>query len=487
MKKLYKILSLLLCLLFITSCTMSLVDNIDRTLPESKPLDLEMYWKYFKSVKIPNTELKTLAITKSYYASITRDEIKVDDLSLKKPMFKGIIVDTDSFLATRYNLNKGDLGVLTKSMNIYTATDNKGQLVRILKIDDQTIGIDKGNAIDILTISSKNEFDSNISTKPTNDKKITANGVLVGIRYDRENESGDVLIEPRYETYWIAMTKSGELTIKKMKNLIFPRNNFNLIKVDSQQIDGKTVESLVYQNIDGEKKYIRQLEPPKGLNRFIDITFLSNDYISFKETESDERKAYPMKRYKTYKVDNLDTESSARIDEVAGQEGKKALESAAREKIKDIVRFGTDLNKGLDYNSFILRRDVGKWIYEGRVIGDWNFSESKLKFSMNIPNNYLIYRHDALSSTEDVETSVNALKSINKNMEDAIASPDKLFTIIKVNNTLNIHKKNVNGIVEKDPVEVVTLPKNGQIVMHEWATNMEFVNWWSEIVDKIDY
>lgn len=477
MRKIKSLVSIFLTLILLTSCA-SLDFNVNvNNQPHIPNPHLGQYYKLQKSydINLGNEEFKM-----PYSAYITKDKVLIDNNEILNPRFKAIRVKTYDYFLTRYKVNPISLGINNQFVDVYTTINDEGKTFRLIKINDDLIINDVGRYLDFMVKAQSSEVRKEVVNYSSNTPlNYEANGVLLSMKYAGKNGENGQYRPSYYETYWIAMDDKKELTIYRINDILLPRKDFFILKTDTQENSKSHVETISLTELQNKTKTVKQITPTLGKSRYIDISFISDKYISFTEKISDTKEVSRNAQYRTYPLDNIDSTSPLSIEDLFGLQGKDSMESASRDKIKDVQNLGSDLLKGIEYDSFILKRKKGKWVFEGKINASDEYSPAILTYQFNINSLNKMYNYNTLQPSFDI------IYKVNPNAEDAVSSPGRFFTVVKEKDKIKIYKKDSNNVLPLEPLKVITLPEDGDIIMNEWALSASYVKEWNSIISNV--
>lgn len=479
--KILMMIGFLLVSLNLTACSFSnTVLAIDKTMPRSPKLELAPYW-IFDSAYSLNPDNQD--IDEDYFqglgAYLSNERIIIGTDSVDNPNLKAMQVKTYEYFLTRYKISPLDVGLTQEVIGVYMITDAKGFSERIYKLSDEKIAIERNNILLYFNRTDHLEK-TNIEVatdslgKPIVKASSNANGVLLALRKNRVEYEG-LPGEAQYRTLWIAMSKNEPLEIYEMENILFPRNVFYRMRVDRQENMDVVREDIVIENLsDGSE--VREETSGEMNSRLSNITFISNDYFSVVSGIYPDRKFGGMQLYSTRNVANPEFDQRIGITDVFGPEGLNVMESAAKiafasQNPDEALELGEIKEK-----SFILKRYNGRWIYEGRINSENPLNEKHLTYPMNFRDNYRVYRYD------DLTPRWSEIVNLVPDAQDAVASPDSFFTIVRTKSRLLIYPRREDGTLGADPLASVELDDE-EIIMHEWALG-DYVKEWGKMVKQ---
>lgn len=478
--KLPRILLLLLLVLSLGGCySVGTILAIDKTLPETPKLNLAPYWVFETAYSLDPDHLEIdLEYFKGLGAYLSTDRIIIGTDSVENPEMKAMRIKTYEYFLTRYQIEPSDVGLEIDSLEAYTVTDAKGFSVRIYKISEESIAIERNSILMMFRQTDKLSdtnirMDPNVTDGPTTRPASNASGVLIALRGRRSEDKDGVPGEAPYRTLWISRERGKAPEVYEMQDILFPRDEFYLMEIRRQENIDVVQETIVIRELDGDD-LVRESAPERTVSRLSDITFISSDYFSTITGLYRGRNLRSMQYYTTRNVDRPDFEARVDISDFFGPEGINVMESAAKAALASAE---PDETAGLDElgeNSFILKRFNGRWTYEGRINARERFSDKNVTFSMNLRDNYRVYRYDSLTPRwSDIRTMV-------PEAVDAVSSPEDLFTAVLTDNELLIYARTESGALGPEPMARVDT-NNEEIIMHEWAMG-SVVEEWTKVV-----
>ena len=483
MKKIHSIISFFLVMVFLTSCSSYTYGRLEQKAPLKQAVKLNTAYRYTMSYIIDDKDgmagSRSMDMTIPYTAYITDDLIVIDNKEYKHPKFKAIRVKAYDYFLTKYKINPQSIGIEAETLVVYSLLDQTGLSLRFIKLSDDKILYDNGKTLDLLETVDVSEVRTKVINYGQSDyRDYDANGVLLGLRYNRKIGENSIS-SPYYETYWIFMDEKNELKVYRINNILIPRKEFHLLEVEKQENDERIVETIKSSMINNRSNTVKQVNVDEKESRFVDITFISDRYISYIEKTS-LNKTFPIaSRYITNQLANIDSSKSIPIEDILGMEAKNTYDSISRDRIKDINNNGDNLLGAIDSSSYILRRQDGKWIFEGLIKGDEPISKDLLTFKFNAKTENQFFNFDKLLPR------IDKIRDRDASVLDAVSSPGLFFTVVKDEGKLSIYRKTDNNTLEKEPIKVLSLPDYGDIIMSEWATSSETVKYWSDTIKLI--
>lgn len=455
---------------------------VDQTLPKAPKLDLAPYWVFDAAYSLdPDNQAIDADYFKGLGAFLSTALIQIGTDTVADPTMKVMSIKTYDYFLTRYKIAPQQVGLTDNTLVLYTITDAKGFSARIYKLDDGRIALERNNILLYFKQTDKLE-DTGITIKtdtegnPVKTPPSNANGVLIGLRGQREADGEGVLGPAAYRTLWISRKRGGPLKVYEVEDILFPRNVFYQLKVERQENIDVVRETIVVKNLSNES-VTRETVPTQGLSRLSDITFVSNDYLSVASRLHPEKDQGPMQLYSTRNIAKVNYENRVDITDLFGPEGFNVMNSAARVALANAKPGETNELGEVEEDSFILKRFNGRWIYEGRINSLEEYSDRNLTFPMNFRDNLRVYRYDSLTPNwPEIRGLVPAAL-------DAVASPDDFFTVVRTKNALLVYERDSDGTLSADPLAELAL-EGEEIIMHEWALG-SFVDDWSEVVDTL--
>ena len=478
------ILLFLLCLPFtLSGCFLnSTVLAVDQTMPKTPKLALAPFWVFDQAYSLdPDNQDIDGDYFKGLGMILSGEVIQIGTDTVSKPSIKVMRIKTYDYFLTRYKIAPQQVGLTDSEMVLYTITDAKGFSARIYRVNDNRVALERNNIL--LYFNQTEELtDTGIIVKtdstgnPSSTPPSNANGVMIGLRGQRETDKDGVFGPSPYRTLWITQKRGHGVEVYEVPDILFPRNVFYQLKVERQENIDVVRETLVLKNL-ADQTVTREAAPPQGLSRFSDITFVSNDYLSVAGRLNLEKDQGEMNLYSTRNIANLMYENRVGITDLFGPEGLPIMKSAANIAIANAKPAQVEGLGPMQENSFILKRYNGRWIYEGRINSADEESDKGLTFPMNFRDNVRVYRYDTLEPNwSQIRNSVPAAL-------DAVSSPDDFFTVVRTKDELLIYSKDPSGNLLDSPIAKIDL-QDEEIIMHEWALG-NFVDDWSTIVKQL--
>ncbi|MFB0917818.1 MAG: hypothetical protein QMB63_01945 [Clostridiaceae bacterium] len=471
---------LLLITFIFSSCNMNkaVVSDIDKTLPAMGKINLKQYWEYQKALKLgPQITEVSDESFKDLYMSIDSVRFIIGQDVLVNPEIKVIRANAYEYFLVNYKITSHDVGIDQENIEVYTITDSKGIMVKLFKLNDDSVAVERNNILVFFKNTDKKigtggdmgMLAGGDDTKPESE----ANGVLIGLRSKRKVENG-ILGGATYRTIWISLNKEGRMDIYEVPDILFPRNVFYTLSVTREENIDVVSESLVIKNTEGQV-ISKEEVAPKNVSRFSNLTFISNDYLSVESRLSDNKGEGPFQYYSTKNVDRKSLGVNTKLSDIFGNEGKTIFEASAKDEVSSKGK-DTVILQDINDSSFILNRSNGRWVYSGRL----NSSEDPLDFvtfTLRLNENIKLYRYDSLIPRWSV------IKAKMPNAVDAVSSPENFFTVVKTSNNLIVYKKE-NGELSGLPIAIIPIGEDETIVMNEWARG-SYVYDWGSLVKRL--
>lgn len=476
MKSIIKLSKLFLLIIFLTSCSLVKLNNYDMAAPSPGELKIWKYWKYDRAYSLTN---KSKMEDDSYYKNLTaiieRDRVLVGNDVLIKPSIKVTYVNSYDYFLNKYRQNPEDIGVTNEYFDVYSITDKKGYSLRLFKLSDDKIAIERNNILIFFNRSEK--FTDSLENIPgTNDGESYKNGLLLSLRKERTVKD-EIFTSSQYRTFWIFSDREGNIKYKELKDIILPRDSFYRVKVIREENIDVIVEYLVLENL-STGEIVKETSPGKMISRFEDISFISEDYVSLVTRLNNSKKEGLFQFYETKHIENLSLGSNSLIGDLFGPEGTNIYNEGATAAIADNEDFKS-IKSPIDYSSFKIERQNGRWVYKGRINYPDINSEKYVDFPLALRDNFRVYKYDNL------EPQWARIKVLVPEAEDAVSSPENFFTLVKTENQLQVFLKNSQGEMENSPKLVIDIDPLEKIVMHEWAVG-NTVDDWDKLLNNLD-
>ena len=360
-------------------------------------------------------------------------------------------------------------------------------------------------------------------TKPIINKETgkasKSSGLLLGIKSKNAEDDYYPLhkYKPQYKTLYIANDKGNISLITQGSGILVPRDDeFWLVNVEAE-IQTSTYKKISYEsylenisvkkangepvneNNQGEyepselvKKYYDPNIHYSGLefseNKFIELTFIGNNYISQKAAYNGYlggAHGYATNSLDTMEISKANESSDfIRISELFGEKAQTELFNQGK------VYYENHQNEGLDNevrseSDWGLFRQNGKWIVKGFLGFDCQANRGSYAiFDTNIIPTKEIVSHDVLMPKWEV------VKTFIPETKDAFSSPEEDMLVVLTPEELRVYTDFREDYIG-DATYVINLgdifdleeQKEKDVIMAQWATG-DYVEKWTNEANK---
>lgn len=470
----FNFLMLTLSVILMTSCFSgrAILENTESIAPMPGNLDLPRYWRYETGYSLTGDPG---ILDSDEYGTMTmetdRSSFSLGNEKIENPKIKAVIADSYEFFLLNYKISSDQLGIPKGNITIYTVTDSKGFLARLFVIDKEKIACERNGKLYIFSATDKEKYDLLSGDKeiksgdPREDS--TANGVMLGLRSEREVTDG-VPGEAVYRTIWISLDKNGLMDLYEIPGILFPRDVFYKMEVVREENIDVIKEYVKVTDRSGKQTVVESDQVPSK-SRFVDIEFVSNDFFSYSERISKDKSDGPFQYFGTKRIGGKNLNQKISVSDLFGEEGKRSALSDASTEAEGNSWNLDDVAGDYSDTSFILRRDIGRWEYFGRL-NSLKKPDDFLTYKLHFADTMNLYRYDQLTPRwSEIKLKVPGAT-------DAVSSPNDFFTVVKTRNRLILFRKE-NGLISEKPFAIVDLGRNETVMMHEWARGNYVSEW----------
>lgn len=425
---------------------------------------------------------------------IAKDAINIFNDIITDVRYKLKVVDKSYIISYENNITAEKFIGNKKNLDIISVIDNNMTLCELIILDDSNIVmIYKSELIHLNKFSNNINFNVNYGDVINNDS-IDENsnngdiGVMIGLRNPRRLKDDGTYTEEEYRTIWISYKNDDINSIYEKENIIFPRmNGIWTIKAKYKDSDNKHFDYFEVSKLEGkvvsgneyaeytENNYSVSSEP--YISTYKSINFIGNDYIALQSYEGENFiNEYP--NYKIVPIDNINTNSGLRIEEIFNKDIKDLYDNdfkKAYENINDEEK--NNYKNTVDYTNLTMARNDGKWILKGKIKStDENKSGKDFKISTE-PSKKIINFNSLLVPWKILKGEIPFLS-------DAYTSPNGEMAIIRYKKYLSVYRVE-NGHLQGSPLINIPLQKNEEIIMAEWCTSGYVDEWQKAFNDGI--
>lgn len=405
-----------------------------------------------------------------------------------KPRYISKLVNTFDYFLEKYRVNPSRLKITNENMEVITISTSDRSFYEVFKLDDENIAIVKGNNLIKLTKVNNTEdttmaYGEGVKIMGTEEADEAAPvedaffepiaGVLIGLRDDRDEETG----LSDYRTLWI--TNDGEVQeVYEIDDILFPRKEFWKLEVVSDEVDGQTKERLNIYAITGTPSNITEKLDYTYPRKYLDVTFVGNNYVSVLASDEDETDRDQMPFAATISVDSYNSYKGVNINALDPKEGATAFINSLNQVILRNEELKTaPISRDVILNHFILRRHHGYWMMESRfnIDDEENDTVYKVPIALKPTENIVTY--------DDLTVPWAKVKERIPQAIDAFNAPGNSFLLVRTPKYLLMYQ--IEGVddISRDPLQAIEIKEDEQIIMAEWARG-EFVKRWTDVASK---
>lgn len=505
-KKLWT-LFLLFCLLFVMSgCASTSMDTNSKIVsPENYSIPLQGQWRIEECLNgdqksmIAGPDSRWLNKT----AEFTWSFAAIGEHYWENVNYKIKRVDAAEYFLHKYKNPLEKLGIKNKEIYVITLSSNDKFLYEFIKLDEnKVIANIEDELYCLVKVSNKVDDRRDEEIIKTEEKEeensllvdeLLRSGLLLGIRTPASKtdkaENPDEPEEFNYRTLWIASVNRELHPVLEADDIFLPRmSGFWKVEV-KKTVEAKRIEDILLaysiSDINSRYQFIASLNPNFWNDRegilHKKILYVGNDYISVENSGKGKIKSsaesWQESRLQTLPVDKISNTDGVKISDIAGEDGKLAIENAlegllSSSNAKGIKETGLEKQE----ESFALFRKTGHWSIKGRLNFEKNDLVSFSDYNINLipPAELVAYDVLHLPWTYFKDKIPNAI--------DAYTSPNKDIAVVLTRDQLFIYAINAGGLAES-PLKKIRLEEGDSVVMAEWAL-ADYMESWEKIFKK---
>lgn len=505
--------NVLLCLMlfFLVGCsstTTSFEAMIMPPEPENNPV--EGVWHVNRSLNsgFISAEMKDRNEWIGKTVEFSKEGVNIAGQFWSKPGYMVTRTDAQEYFMYRYGILLDELDITSKEVFVITISSENKYLYEFVKLNDKdAVMIVQDNVLLMEKTSDKvesfafeqpdgNEDDTYKNLYSNN--KLISSGVLLGIRSEKEKDTGRVQEGEKiysYKTLWISTENRVLDDILETADIFLPRRS-GFWKIEPRrQVKGAYLEDnlKVYTPymLVARSRYCTEFktdredfEEDEDENTFKTIQYISNDYISLEITPSEKNndgdESFYGKRYKILPVDNTTNTKGMKISEFVGESGELALKKARAELLATLKEQGIEeVDNDIAEENISLTRKMGHWFIKGRMNYKADSNITSADFLINvIPTKELVW-YDTLC------ISWSSIKSRVPGAVDAYTSPNKDIAVIVTGEKLHIYPI-ADDKLGNNQLASIKLKENDSLVMAEWALG-DYVELWEKSFKMNEY
>lgn len=361
---------------------------------------------------------------------------------------------------------------------------DKNQIIGefFLNSDTEMILLYKSNLIKLRRINKSANFDDIkndvVIGNETQEEEFDAKeGIMLGIKTPNKEIDEGIYSNEKYRTLWISHDNWKIGNVYEKPNIIFPRlNGIWKLEVNQKNSNGFEYDEFQVGKYDEKLKdnTVRKLNLDKS--EYKTIKFVGNDYIAIGKYQGNSFMGnYPI--YQIIPVNNINIENGLQIDEIfTGIEKEKYLEEFQGEINSLSQEQLEQLNiSSINYNNLAIERRIGRWMFVANLLPkDMNEAGESFKISILPDSRFINYN--------SLYMSWKALKQQLGFFKDVFISPLGKIALVQFYDYIAIYKIE-NGNLITEPLEMIPIGENDEIIMSEWSSGSYVEQWEKAFVD----
>ena len=361
---------------------------------------------------------------------------------------------------------------------------DKNQIIGefFLNSDTEMILLYKSNLIKLRRINKSANFDDIkndvVMGNETQEEEFDAKeGIMLGIKTPNKEIDEGIYSNEKYRTLWISHDNWKIGNVYEKPNIIFPRlNGIWKLEVNQKNSNGFEYDEFQVGKYDEKLKdnTVGKLNLDKS--EYKTIKFVGNDYIAIGKYQGNSFMGnYPI--YQIIPVNNINIENGLQIDEIfTGIEKEKYLEEFQGEINSLSQEQLEQLNiSSINYNNLAIERRIGRWMFVANLLPkDMNEAGESFKISILPDSRFINYN--------SLYMSWKALKQQLGFFKDVFISPLGKIALVQFYDYIAIYKIE-NGNLITEPLEMIPIGENDEIIMSEWSSGSYVEQWEKAFVD----
>lgn len=361
---------------------------------------------------------------------------------------------------------------------------DKNQIIGefFLNSDTEMILLYKSNLIKLRRINKSANFDDIkndvVIGNETQEEEFDAKeGIMLGIKTPNKEIDEGIYSNEKYRTLWISHDNWKIGNVYEKPNIIFPRlNGIWKLEVNQKNSNGFEYDEFQVGKYDEKLKdnTVGKLNLDKS--EYKTIKFVGNDYIAIGKYQGNSFMGnYPI--YQIIPVNNINIENGLQIDEIfTGIEKEKYLEEFQGEINSLSQEQLEQLNiSSINYNNLAIERRIGRWMFVANLLPrDINEAGESFKISILPDSRFINYN--------SIYMSWKALKQQLGFFKDVFISPLGKIALVQFYDYIAIYKIE-NGNLITEPLEMIPIGENDEIIMSEWSSGSYVEQWEKAFVD----
>lgn len=361
---------------------------------------------------------------------------------------------------------------------------DKNQIIGefFLNSDTEMILLYKSNLIKLRRINKSANFDDIkndvVIGNETQEEEFDAKeGIMLGIKTPNKEIDEGIYSNEKYRTLWISHDNWKIGNVYEKPNIIFPRLN-GIWKLEVNQKNSNSFEYDEFQVGKYDEKLKDNTVGKLNLDKseYKTIKFVGNDYIAIGKYQGNSFMGnYPI--YQIIPVNNINIENGLQIDEIfTGIEKEKYLEEFQGEINSLSQEQLEQLNiSSINYNNLAIERRIGRWMFVANLLPkDMNEAGESFKISILPDSRFINYN--------SLYMSWKALKQQLGFFKDVFISPLGKIALVQFYDYIAIYKIE-NGNLITEPLEMIPIGENDEIIMSEWSSGSYVEQWEKAFVD----
>ena len=416
---------------------------------------------------------------------IQLDSNKVNILGIYKQYihYKLKAVQGDYIISYENSLTMNEFMNGREMVDLISIID-KNQIIGefFLNSDTEMILLYKSNLIKLRRINKSANFDDIkndvVIGNETQEEEFDAKeGIMLGIKTPNKEIDEGIYSNEKYRTLWISHDNWKIGNVYEKPNIIFPRlNGIWKLEVNQKNSNGFEYDEFQVGKYDEKLKdnTVGKLNLDKS--EYKTIKFVGNDYIAIGKYQGNSFMGnYPI--YQIIPVNNINIENGLQIDEIfTGIEKEKYLEEFQGE-INGLSQEQLEqLNiSSINYNNLAIERRIGRWMFVANLLPkDMNEAGESFKISILPDSRFINYN--------SLYMSWKALKQQLGFFKDVFISPLGKIALVQFYDYIAIYKIE-NGNLITEPLEMIPIGENDEIIMSEWSSGSYVEQWEKAFVD----
>ena len=442
------------------------------TPPETGSFKYKGTWRITE--KYNYKEGRTLEL-KEEYAYLDTNRIFINNNIYDNIRYKLRVVDLKDYFSKEYNIDYKRFYDEDKEVDLISPLNNNTLIGEIVKLEDNKLLILVNDVIyTVINVSDDvsnfpNNDDSKLYEQKSNYSDVLKECAYIGLKRNRTMDENGIQQE-QYRTLFIGVDNGKVEPVYERDNIFYPRlKGFWELVPKRITKNGKIKEYFDTYNIADRGEANGNITDIDSSNRYLDLKFISNNYISVEEFDDKYSEKYS--RYKIIPVDNIYSKSGVSIDIISGAEGYEALKNSSEIALDNLDSKDSQLKSDakLDSTNIGVIRKNGRWVLEGRTKVTDDASED-LKFDINMINTKKLIIYDNLY------VRWNIIKTQNPLIKDVYTSPNGKVAIVVLDDYILVYEIE-NSQLKGEPIKRIKKDRDESVVMAEWTSSFMVDSW----------